>query len=343
MLDLFTPQVKNEELHHNFLAVIDDPYPYEKNLIQSWTNGFQDRDHKFVKEFQTTFNSSFWELYLFNVFKQYSFQIDFSKEFPDFVITKPYKISVEAVISNNAKNSPPEYEREIDSKNLPNKTKIVRTATIRLANAILYKYDKYFKTYSLKEYVKGNPFILAVAPFEQPFFWEQTNCAINHVLYGLKEFKFKNPNNRIAPEVTECVLEPVIEKDNGAEIQLGFFANRQMEEISAVLFSNVATFGKVRALTKDKDPRNMFFSFAKFNKNGFHPYENILPKQFYSESLESGLCLYLNPFAKYPLPCDFIKLFPAWCAFDFEKRMPIGDSKDGELLNRMVEVINIKQ
>lgn len=27
--------------------------------------GFEDRDGKFVKEFQTTFNSSFWELYLF--------------------------------------------------------------------------------------------------------------------------------------------------------------------------------------------------------------------------------------------------------------------------------------
>ena len=112
-----------------------------------------------------------------------------------------------------------------------------------------------------------------------------------------------------------------------------------MEEISAVLFSNVATFGKVRALTKDKDPRQMCFSFSKFNANGLRPIEGMLPKQQYHETLESGLQLYLNPFAKYPLPDDFIKLFPSWSYFDFKQKMPFGDSKDGELFNRMVNVI----
>ena len=343
MLDLFAPQVERDKMHHNFLTIVEEPYPFARNLIQSWANGFQDRDNKFVKEFQTTFNSSFWELYLFSVFKKYGFLIDFSKDSPDFVITKPYEISVEAVISNNAKNSIPEYERKIDLKNIPNKEEIVRTATIRLANAILYKYkNKYLESYSQKEYVGDKPFILAVAPFEQPFFWEQTNCAINHVLYGLKGFEFRNPNNRIATEVTKCILEPFIEKDNGAEIQLGFFADTQMQEVSAVLFSNVATFGKVRALTKNEDPRNMLFAFSKFNAKDVHPCTGILPKQLYSESLESGLCLYLNPFAKYPLPDDFVKLFPSWCTFDFEMKMPLGDSKDGELLDRMVNVIEIK-
>ena len=79
MLDLFIPQVDQNKLHHNFIEITKDPQPYARELLKSWTDGFIDRDHKFVKEFQTTFNSSFWELYLFNVFKQYGFQIDFTK------------------------------------------------------------------------------------------------------------------------------------------------------------------------------------------------------------------------------------------------------------------------
>ena len=338
-LDLFNLQVSEEKLHHNFKEVLKDPQPYARELLNLWTDGFVDRDNKFVKEFQTTFNSSFWELYLFNIFKQYGFHIDFSKAMPDFIITKPYEVCVEAVISNNAFNSKPEYDRKPEDN--PKLDEIVRTATIRLANAICYKYnDKFKKTYSKLDYVKEKPFILAVAPFEQPYFWEQTNRAINHVLYGIKGYKFKNPNNKVFTEITECIDEPFIEKDNGSEIQLGFFANKQMEEISAVLFANVATFGKVRALTKDKDPRQMLFKFSKFNANGLHPIEGMLPKSQYFETLESGLHLYINSFAKNPLPDNFIKSFPSWSYFDFEKKMPFGDSKDGELFNRMVQIIN---
>ncbi len=340
MLDLFTPLVEQDKLHHNFIEIVKDSQPFARELLQSWTEGFVDRDHKFIKEFQTTFNSSFWELYLFNVFKQYSFKIDFSKPFPDFILTQPYQLCVEAVISNNAINETPEYKRDINPSSIPNIEKIVHTATIRLANAIIYKYkQKYLKIYSKEEYVKGKPFILAIAPFEQPYFWEQTSQAIMHVLYGLKGFKYSDSNNKTVPNVTEIIMEPFIKKDNDSEIPLGFFADSQMEEVSAVLFSNVASFGKIRALTKDRDPREMIFSFAKYNANSFRPVQGDLCKRYYSEQLDSGLALYLNPFAKNPLPEDFINQFPTWVSFDFIQNMPIGNAKNGELLKRMVNVI----
>ena len=339
MLDLFTPLVDENKFHPNFKEMLKDEYPFARDLLQSWTVDFIDRDHKFVKEFQTTFNSSFWELYLFKVFKSYGFEIDLSHPYPDFVIKKPYEVSFEAVISNNSMIENPEFMRDYSSSS-PNIDEIVRTATIRLANAIIYKYNKYKEHYSKSDIVKGKPFILAVAPFEQPFFWEQTNRAINRVLYGLSGFKYKDPNNRIAPEIVSPIIDLFIEKDNGSEIPLGFFRDTQMEEVSAILFSNVATFGKLRALTKDKDPRPMFFSYSKFNRNGWRPNAALfVPKNLYSETLEDGINLYLNPFAKYPLPKEFVDIFQGWSSFDVSTNLPSGDSKDGDLYNRMVSTM----
>src|SRR3546814_7253500 len=47
---------------------------------------FIDRDGKFVKEFQSSFESSFWELYLHAVLKDMGMSLDYSFHAPDFVV-----------------------------------------------------------------------------------------------------------------------------------------------------------------------------------------------------------------------------------------------------------------
>lgn len=79
---------------------------------------------------------------LHSIFKSYEFKIDFSKAFPDFVITYPYSVCVEAIITNNAYNAKPEYERNPAGDDIPSKKEIVKTTTVRLANAIIYKYKE---------------------------------------------------------------------------------------------------------------------------------------------------------------------------------------------------------
>ena len=37
----------------------------EKEMLIDWTEGLVDRDNKFVREFQETFHSSFWEIFLY--------------------------------------------------------------------------------------------------------------------------------------------------------------------------------------------------------------------------------------------------------------------------------------
>ena len=54
---------------------------------------------KFIKEFQISFNSSLWELYLNKAFLDLGFKIDYSKESPDFnlIDSSGRIINVEAV------------------------------------------------------------------------------------------------------------------------------------------------------------------------------------------------------------------------------------------------------
>ena len=49
-------------------------------MLNDWARGFRDRDGKFVQEFQRTFDSCFWELYVFAVLKQYRLEVDFTRQ-----------------------------------------------------------------------------------------------------------------------------------------------------------------------------------------------------------------------------------------------------------------------
>lgn len=60
-IDLFTPVVDASVFHPNFKNVLHPSMTAEREVLGRWIAGFPDRDNKFAKEFQTTFNSSFWE------------------------------------------------------------------------------------------------------------------------------------------------------------------------------------------------------------------------------------------------------------------------------------------
>lgn len=72
-MDLFTPIVTDERQHPNFQRLLARGLECERDVLRRWADGFPDRDGKFVVEFQTTFNSSFWELYLHATFRESGF------------------------------------------------------------------------------------------------------------------------------------------------------------------------------------------------------------------------------------------------------------------------------
>lgn len=278
-MELFKPIVGEESQHPNFKRVMLSP-DSQKRVIEGWAEGFVDRDRKFVKEFQTRFNPCFWELYVFACLKELGLTVDFRFGSPDFVVASGFcRCCIECVVAENARGKQAEHGLTIESRlqnpQGPRREDIAYEASIRLANSVSAKYAKYQNRYGKLEHVQGKAFVLAVAPFEEPHFWIQRLDGITNVLYAAKLGS--------------------VRKENKTEFPLGFFLDAGMAEVSAVIFSNVATYSKVVALASDKDSVNCFVT-ARHGHTGLNYYTDG-----YSESLLDGLFVLHNPHARFPL------------------------------------------
>lgn len=306
-MDLFTPVVEEEKQHPNFKSVLRELPPgriaigqnlkEERELVQLWCEGFPDRDNKFVKEFQTTFNTCFWEIYLYKLFSDYNFIFNWEYPSPDFFLdANGIEFIVEAVTANKGKDERPnEWDKEEPLANIlnpeayehyhNNMNEANRYSMIRLSNGILSKHIKYKDSYSKLDHVKNKPFVIAIAPFEQPFFYHQYNRPIMALLYDIyvdEEINRKNPEEYPYPPT---VYLNNIEKDNDAEIPLGFFNDDSMKEVSAIIFNANAIWSKL-------NNRERHLNFL--TKKGI-----IMEKT--NELVEDGLFVLHNPYAKHPL------------------------------------------
>lgn len=298
-LDLFTPLVEPAKWHQNFKFIREEEHDHARDVISAWAEGFADRDGKLVLEFQSTFNSTFWELYLFACLKDLGCTVDLTKTRPDFVVTAPSPMCLEATTSNNPQDGVPEWEGKASGEKSVDLEQLVDLSTVRLANAISSKHAKYKSDYAALPHVRGLPFIIAVAPFEQPAFYMQNESAIRRVLYGYDNAIYKDFPEENRREVYGHKRMFEIAKPNGSTVPLGCFTDGRMKEVSAVVYSNTATFSKVRALSKDPTP--MVFHALRFNKGALEPTIERKPKAEYRESLLDGLNVYLNDHAEVPL------------------------------------------
>lgn len=138
-MDLFAPVVDPSRRHHNFKNLLRIRNGFVFDVLQDWAEGFVDRDGKFVEEFQTTFNSSFWELYVFAVLKRYGMIVDFSHARPDFCIPA-LNFNIEAAIASNADGADPEHARL--GKQPPTDLNVFNRSTIiRVSGALREKHN----------------------------------------------------------------------------------------------------------------------------------------------------------------------------------------------------------
>ena len=336
MLDLFSPIVEVDKQHANFVTLLSPSYEFARNEILKWTEGFIDRDNKIINEFQTTFNSSFWEFYLNACFKQLKFNIDYTKSRPDFLLEKEgSSIVAEAVISSHPEGGTPEWERSFPKEfTLELWNQIIHLSTIRLANSILSKHKKYIEEYKDLEHVKERPYIICVSPFDQPFFFQQADNAIRRVLYKFSTpLYIKNEYDNSFTIVGEEYVDKVI-KHNETEINLGFFTDDRMKEVSAIIFSNTATLTKAKAIQSSNHPETVFFA-TRYKADSFEsPYVICEIGGKYKESLLDGLHIFLNPFAEHPFdPNLFYGDEIILHYYDGVDKSPLTFANDGALIS----------
>ncbi len=368
MLDLFDPQFPEAKLHNHFrLICADSDYAEAKPVIQNWATGLLNRrgeSRKFVKEFQSTFNSSMWELYLNRALIDLGCSVDYSKSAPDFFVRGPgkYEFNIEAVVSDQAPT--------LQQKSTFNEQDFKKRGALKLVGKIRDKLDLYRgingkkHPYSSLSHVRDRPFVIAIAPFDSALSLFQNNELINMVLFGMAPAILEGPDRGKQERITSLL------KPSGASVEMGIFTNDSFKEISAVFFSTVGTFGKAvveskierlvratryRVIDKDKVEPS-----SKLWKLGTHHFQLdtlnyvttlrwdggsqiggadmcIQHSSFHRETHLDGLQVYFNPYAEIPFDRNFA--WPAEVAlnyYDKESGQHIQAHPDGALVSRQV-------
>ena len=303
-MNLFSPVAPRDRWHPLFAMLMNPSYLPEQKVLQGWADGFEDRDGKFVFEFQTTFESCMWELYLHAYLKEIDADINLSHHAPDFVIDGPTKFCMEATIAAPAQGE--QSAIGYDPRSIPENFNYFNSqAAIRLSNSLSSKLLKYKKSYRSFPYVQGRPFVIAVAPFDRPFSHFAVNRPIIAALYGVHYDE--EAAIAIGPSATEIPRFEVdgAIKGNGASVPMGLFADADNKEISAVVYSSVATWGKIRALADSPNARSIYQTLHP-NENGLIPELRVAKKSEYHEHLLDGLHVFHNPFAEHPLSPDVL-------------------------------------
>jgi len=131
---------------------------------------------------------------------------------------------------------------------------------------------------------------VAIAPFEQKLFFMQNNEAIIRILYG----QGVDSSNGF-----QEVSVPFAMKNGSVSLELGLFTNDKFKEISAIIFSTIATIGK--AITQSELLRDIRVS-------RFHEEKGLMvdfkPNDKHFETHLDGLQVHHNPYAQTKLNPD---------------------------------------
>ena len=302
MLDIFENlDLPEERLHAKFKLLRDTlRLSGEQNIIKEWAKDFLDRDGKIVKEFQTSFHSSFWEFYLFAVFKEIRMTVDLSKDRPDFIITNPHDIYIEAVVSEIKQHGRKEETRNLDDILSMVEPHVggdefevfLNEAIVRYSNSILTKKKKYTHDYLKLDWVKKEiPFVIALASYAQVNYGKEFHYPLLALLYGY----YFNPSANSYNRLSEITKPGTISK-----IPIGLFTDNKIEEVSAIIFSCTLTLGKLTALAKSQNKAQADLNYVMNIRHDYdEPHFNIQEVSSNSpEELSDGLFVFHNPYAK---------------------------------------------
>jgi hypothetical protein len=307
-VDLFDVVIGETKLHPYFKRLNEDTSFFPaKQIISEISNHFTDIDGNFVNEFQSIngFDSRLFELYLFCFLKEEGFLLDRSKNSPDFMLEKDGQcIALEAVTVNRNKNNPPKYfEKLSENTKVDIISKTNNDMPLRYASALTSKLNKeYWKL----DHVKNKPLILAIADFHDTMAMTWSSTALTNYLYGLKYTHKYDQEGKLIIEAQEINN---YKKSSGADVKAGFFSLPGAENISAVLFSPIATISKFNRLGTQAGFLQKGTTMLRFVSYYNHDDPNASIPKFKcievnkdsEETWAEGANLFHNPFAKHPI------------------------------------------
>lgn len=297
LLPLFDDVSDTAAQHPIYQMIRDGDYEAERSVLLDWSSGFEDRDRKFCHEFQTSFEPCLWELYLHAYLREIGATVDFSHSAPDFVVQAGERLCIEATVATPAAGGHPPHSYSIGE--MPEDfNRFNSEATIRVCNSFTSKVRKLRDYYSKLPHCSDKPFVLAIASFDRPFSHMSAMRPITSALFGL----YHDEEQTIATGAEKMVSYNVagVRKHENASIDLGYFCSPDYSDVSAVVFSSLATWGKVRAVADNPTARSIYTTFHP-NPGTLIPVVKTTPKSEYREHLLDGLCVFHNPFAEFPL------------------------------------------
>lgn len=313
-MKLFSLLVDESELHHGFVDLLSPGNIKERRLLQEWWLNFTIKDgkKKTVKEFQTTFYSVFWEIYLDNLFKSHGYLIDTAYSSPDFILKKGSEtICVEAVVANLSEGGEGEEHRTLgealgDNDNL----QIMNESIIRLFNAICNKNKTYQSTYSKVEIVKETPFVLALADYSQANYDQTYIYSMMALLYSAYYDPKEQEQEKLLFHCSdsfgrEFKYKDKVHKKNGSTLNIGLFQSKEYQHISAIIYTCTLSLGKLTSLTTNH-PEEKFIMLCRDMSRHFSDEDSTFSVHRKSgscsdEVLADGIFVFHNPYAKMPL------------------------------------------
>ncbi|MDA1584580.1 hypothetical protein PDK27_12350 [Bacillus cereus group sp. TH230-1LC] len=306
--DLFKPIVSEKKLGSGFIQLtsnfnIDEP---TRNMMNQVFSSFPDSDGNFVEQFQTTgFDARTFELYLYAYFKNSGYEIERDFDRPDFIIQQNgLRVAIEATTIN-----PTAGKINIDKQEMLTKKELEykqdHELPIKFGSPLFSKLNK---RYWELEHCKEIPFVLAIEAFHEKGSLRYSSSSLIQYLYGEKDKGHINEEGSLVVE-KEKIYEHKVGKKT---IPSGFFYQPNVENISAIIFSNSGTTAKFKRMGYQE---GLYTTHMNVIRRGFaYDYTpNALTPEYFvhnlaersNESWGEGLVVCLNPNAKYPISQDF--------------------------------------
>ncbi|HGH4659916.1 hypothetical protein FHW31_000043 [Enterobacter asburiae] len=288
------------------------------HLIAEFYLALPKPDDNFITDLQTRgFNSRIWELYLFACFKEQGIKVFQDYPSPDFMLMKDNKKAyVEAVTANPTGPG----SLKLPQTQFPPKDRLARTAGDMAARFAKTIRSKLQRKYEELPHVKGFPFAIAIADFSGGGTMVWSRESLPTYLYGQTAHTVKTSKGIKAAALS---IEQLIGHEN---IPAGLFNHPEMENLSAILFSNAGTLPKFQRMAIQAEfsspvvkARRVGILFDR-TEGALEPidfdldiqspeYINLCDgKEFWCFELE----VFHNPNAAHPMPHDFLPGATHW-------------------------------